>query len=350
MKFLAYLPAFLLLGLLMHMVQSKDVIVPWNSELLKKNNVFIVSLGDKLVFEPCGDSNLTSLVYTNSRDAFANCIAPSGAPTSDAPTSDACSDFRFSEIGNCVNPSGRLLLPVNTGIAGIGFVAFEIYGVYYFLSDHDPECENGLKVVIVVSGNEPPTDQSPPASLVCESSPSPEGSGGNISLLDAILTACALVFVGTSSVLGFVLTVICCRRRKTTKAVNEEEQAVSEKADRAKERVVPLQAETKSEREVPSKEEREKERVVSFKPKTSRERAVTLKEVRAKERALPFEEERAKERAKGAKERKAEKATQRGVPLKSIKPVVQEAPIRVMTPFGEQIKWSHRSSVGHRQV
>ena len=81
------------------------------------------------------------------------------------------SDIQYSLIRSCFNPSGNLLLPVRTGIPGIGFVAFEAHGAYYFLSDVDFECENGVKAVVVVSENRPLTDQPPPGDQDSEQCP-----------------------------------------------------------------------------------------------------------------------------------------------------------------------------------
>ena len=315
MNLLAYLLVFPLLVLLTHRVRSKDVIVPWNSSLLKKKDVFTVLLGDLLVFEPCGDSNSSSLVYTDSRDVFANCTL----------ASDVSSDIQYSHIGNCFNPSGNLLLPVHVGIPGIVLVAFEVDGAYYFFSDFDFECENGLKAVVVVAENRPITDQPPPGDQDSEPLPTgslpPADSGVDqvITLpLLVTLTTCAIGIAGILLLVGTIVTVICYRRRKRRKAETEEERVGPSKAERAKEPVVPLKAERANERVVPLKQERAKERVSP------------LKVERAKERVVPL---------------KVKRASERGVPLKTKKARKREAPERVMTPFGEQIKWPARSRI-----
>ena len=46
-------------------------------------------LGDKLAFQPCGDSNQTNLVYTNNKTVFDQCI----------PKSDLISGTIYNDIG-----------------------------------------------------------------------------------------------------------------------------------------------------------------------------------------------------------------------------------------------------------
>ena len=52
-------------------------------------NTFSVFLGDKMRFEPCGDSIETNLVYTNNKTVFEQCI----------PKSDLSSDTIYNDLG-----------------------------------------------------------------------------------------------------------------------------------------------------------------------------------------------------------------------------------------------------------
>ena len=52
-------------------------------------NMFTVLLGDKIIFQPCGDSNGTNLVYTNNKTVFEQCI----------PESDTSSGTFYNHIG-----------------------------------------------------------------------------------------------------------------------------------------------------------------------------------------------------------------------------------------------------------
>lgn len=134
--------------------QADLITIPWMSSSLAADNVFIVLIGDTLKFNPCGDSDHTNLVYTNSKQVFDDCI----------PRNNISADVIYNSIGDCVNPSGQLILPVNTGIIGVNFVAFEINGTFYFLSNHENECERGLKAIVEVVETRPsvaPTDSGP---------------------------------------------------------------------------------------------------------------------------------------------------------------------------------------------
>ena len=50
-------------------------------------------LGDKMIFQPCGDSNETNLVYTNNKTVFEQCI----------PKSDLSSDTIYNDIGKALD-------------------------------------------------------------------------------------------------------------------------------------------------------------------------------------------------------------------------------------------------------
>ena len=67
---------------------------------MKKSNVssvsflclrrtFTVLLGDDILFEPCGDSPFSNLIYTNSKEVFEQCI----------PASNVSADVMYTEIG-----------------------------------------------------------------------------------------------------------------------------------------------------------------------------------------------------------------------------------------------------------
>ena len=137
---------FLLLFAMMELlVQTAVVTIPWKSSLLQDGNSFTAKLGDVLVFDPCGDSNGTNLVYTTSKDAYEDCRPA---------TLSKYVYFLFSE---CINPRGSLTVTVNQDLIGP-------LGIFYFLSDYDSECENGLKAVVTVSPDlliPPPVEDSP---------------------------------------------------------------------------------------------------------------------------------------------------------------------------------------------
>ena len=48
----------------------EERLIPWNSASLNDTNVFTVKLGELLLFELCGDSNGTKLIYTDSQEVF----------------------------------------------------------------------------------------------------------------------------------------------------------------------------------------------------------------------------------------------------------------------------------------
>ena len=54
---------------------------------------FTVLLGDQIVFEPCGDSAGTSLVYTNSKEVFEQCT----------PQSNISTDIIYNHIGEILS-------------------------------------------------------------------------------------------------------------------------------------------------------------------------------------------------------------------------------------------------------
>ena len=121
------------------------VYIPWNSESLKNNNVFIVQVGDLLVFKPCGDSEGTNLIYTNAEEVFEECT----------PQKNVSSEIRYVYIGTCVNNSwGELKLHMNEA------------RTLYLLSDYESECENGLKAMIVVEGTTTPPPGEPTDGLL----------------------------------------------------------------------------------------------------------------------------------------------------------------------------------------
>ena len=56
-------------------------------------NTFSVLLGDKMIFEPCGDSNETNLIYTNNKTVFEQCI----------PRSNLSDDTIYNDIGKTID-------------------------------------------------------------------------------------------------------------------------------------------------------------------------------------------------------------------------------------------------------
>ena len=121
-------------ALLIHLCVLAEKFIPWNSASLRENNVFTVQLGVLVIFEPCGDSEGTNLIYTDSEDVFNDCI----------PKANVSSDVLYIRIGTCVDNSwGRLSL--NLIFAD----------TLYFLSDFESECEAGLKAKVIVTDNGP---------------------------------------------------------------------------------------------------------------------------------------------------------------------------------------------------
>ena len=103
--------------------------------MLDNEAVFTVQLGDVIVFQPCGDSEGTNLIYTDNKEVFEQCV----------PQSDVPSDAAYYHIGDCVDNSWssdlRLYL-VNPGLEG---------QVLYLFSDHASECNDGLKATVIVA-------------------------------------------------------------------------------------------------------------------------------------------------------------------------------------------------------
>ena len=86
--------------------------------------MFTVQLGDEIVFQPCGDSKGSNVIYTNSKGVFEDCKSPS----------TISSEVVYIHIGDCVNTSWKLRLPVNAENISVG--------VFYLLSDYGLECKS----------------------------------------------------------------------------------------------------------------------------------------------------------------------------------------------------------------
>ena len=107
-------------------------LIPWNSAILNDTNVFTVKLGELLIFQPCGDSNGTNLIYTDSQEVFNDCISEGNVSSSDL----------YIFIGTCVNNSW--------GILSLQMIFAD---TLYFLSDYELECQMGLKATVIVTEN-----------------------------------------------------------------------------------------------------------------------------------------------------------------------------------------------------
>ena len=126
--------------LLVPFARLEEIVIPWTSSSFD-SGVFVVLLGDDILFHPCGDSNLTNLVYTNSKEVFEQFTPPN----------NISSDVIYDYVGGCSNRSGQLAVLVRTGIVGVSYVTFENYGTFFFLSDYGSDCQNGWKAVVIVS-------------------------------------------------------------------------------------------------------------------------------------------------------------------------------------------------------
>ena len=114
--------------------QSEEVYIPWKSSILKQRNVFLMQVGDVLVFLPCGDSSGTNVVYTNSNYVFDHCIRDS-----------SIRDSNYLHVGTCLKPLVQVWWPVKDN------------QYLYFLSDFMTECEKGLKAIAIVNKKGPST-------------------------------------------------------------------------------------------------------------------------------------------------------------------------------------------------
>ena len=140
------LAKFLTLVLLIHSyVKSEEITVAWNSSILGNKAVFTVKLGDEIIFQPCGVSQGTNVVYTNSESVFEDCI-----PRRNISSGAIYRNVTYVHVGDCVNQSGELRLSVNTETVGAD-------EVFYLLSDYELECHNGLKAVAQVVPHLPTT-------------------------------------------------------------------------------------------------------------------------------------------------------------------------------------------------
>lgn len=107
-------------------------LIPWNSASLNDTNVFTVELGELLIFKPCGDSDGTNLIYTDSQEVYNDCIPKGNVSSSDL----------YIPIGTCVNNSW--------GILSLQMIFAD---TLYFLSDYESECQMGLKATVIVTEN-----------------------------------------------------------------------------------------------------------------------------------------------------------------------------------------------------
>ena len=218
MKWFTFLKVFLFLKLSL-VVQSANVIVPWESSSLKYSNVFTVFLGDIIHFEPCGDSESSNLIYTNSRDVFTRCT----------PQENVSSEVAYHYIGNCNNPLSELTVVANSG--AITFVPFEIYGSYFFLSNDNSDCENGVKAVLVVLENRPITDEPPAVSTVPgptassntqSSSPTADNPGLSLPVLATIVILSTVGIAGAGFAVCFVTLTLCyCKDKRKWEEIDE---------------------------------------------------------------------------------------------------------------------------------
>ena len=92
--------------------------IPWNSASLNGANVFTVELGELLIFDPCGDSDGTNLIYTDSQEVYNDCTPKGNVSSSDL----------YILIGTCVNNSW-----------GILSLQMSFLDTLYFLSDYESE-------------------------------------------------------------------------------------------------------------------------------------------------------------------------------------------------------------------
>ena len=196
--------------------RSIDIFIPWTSSSLKNNSVFVVLLGDDIIFHPCGDSDVSTLKYTNSKEVFEQCTPPDNIP----------SGVLYTEVGACGNPSGKLTVLVRTGIPGVNFVAFKNYETYFFLSDHESECQNGLKAVVIVSEIRPQIE----GPTTTTSNTYSTGDTGSVStddgqsdadelvitlpLVPTVIALCLLGAIGALAVISLVTVTFCYRLKK----------------------------------------------------------------------------------------------------------------------------------------
>ena len=210
---------FLQLVLLIYScARSEEITVAWNSSILEYNAVLTVQLGDEIIFHPCGVSQGTNVVYTNSEAVFEDCI-----PRKNVSSDVIYRSVTYVHVGDCVNQSGALSLPVNTETVGVD-------EMFYLLSDYQSECHDGVKAVVKVVPPRPNTaipgpaaDPTPTVStntliLRQELDPTPSGESNDDSM-DSLskfeiigITAAAavglmLILLG---VLSFVTLVCCC--------------------------------------------------------------------------------------------------------------------------------------------
>ena len=216
---------FLQLSLLIRScVRTEKITVAWNSSNLEYKAFFTVQLGDEIIFHPCGVSQGTNVVYTNSEAVFEDCI-----PRRNVSSEAIYRNVTYIQVGDCVNSAGQPRLSLNTETVRVD-------EVFYLLSDYLSECHDGVKAVVKVVPPLPNTaipgpavdptstsgksEEEPPAFaewntviLGREFEPAPTVENNDDSMDSLSVTE--IIDIGATAVIGLMCILICVLLCKT---------------------------------------------------------------------------------------------------------------------------------------